>query len=185
MIKMRIGVDIDGTVADLYDYLSKNLDFDFKKVKDYSLKGTGLSLKRLTEVLKGYERTGEYLKIKPIKGAVEGINKLAENGHSIYFITARDQYNSVDKDTFNWLNKNKFVFTLLITHSPNKNKVLKKLDIPILIDDNPNEVKRCSNSGIECLLIDQPWNKDLNHNIYDFTRFKGKNKWKKIVKYLT
>ena len=82
--KLTVAVDIDGTVADC----SK---VDFRQVS---------------------RNSGEFLKAKPIKGALEAVRRLHKEGHTIVFHTCRN-YGSKDI-TKKWLMKHGFPFHHLI-----------------------------------------------------------------------
>ena len=61
--KLTVAIDVDGTVADC-------TDIDFEKVK---------------------KDPYELMKAKPIKGALEAVKRLFEEGHKIVFHTSRDK----------------------------------------------------------------------------------------------
>ncbi|MDP8258433.1 MAG: hypothetical protein P9L90_03320 [Candidatus Aadella gelida] len=78
--KLTIAIDVDGTVADC-------TDVDFNKVKDDPY---------------------ELMKAKPIKGVLEAVKKLFDEGHQIVFHTSRDK--SSKEMTKWWFEKHGFPF---------------------------------------------------------------------------
>lgn len=79
--KMTIAIDLDGTVADC-------ADVDFKKVDE--------------------ENPQEFMKAKPIPGAVQSVRKLFKAGHKIVFFTSRGKSSKAVSER--WLRKHKFPF---------------------------------------------------------------------------
>jgi uncharacterized HAD superfamily protein len=78
--KLTIAIDIDGTVAD----------------------------SSLVDLSKVYRRPDEFMKARPIKGAVEAIKKLYKDGHTIVFHSSRDHGSKAI--TRKWLKKHGFPF---------------------------------------------------------------------------
>ena len=78
--KLTIAIDVDGTVAD-------SSDVDFVKAEDDPY---------------------EFMNARPIKGALEAVKKLFDEGHTIVFHTARD--NNSKEATKQWLEKHGFPF---------------------------------------------------------------------------
>ena len=94
--KLTIAIDVDGTVAD-------SSAVDFNKVD---------------------KNPHELMKARPIKGAVEAVKKLYEEGHIIVFHTSRD-YGSIEA-TKKWLRKHGFPFHHI---------VMEKFIAHVYIDD--------------------------------------------------
>jgi len=94
--KLTIAIDIDGTIADF----SK---VNFGKVN---------------------KNTSELLKAKPIKGALEAVNKLYKQGHTVVFYTSRNDESR--KVTREWLKKHGFSFHHI---------VMRKFVAHVYIDD--------------------------------------------------
>lgn len=78
--KLTIAIDVDGTVAD-------SSDVDFVKAEDDPY---------------------EFLKARPIKGALEAVKKLFDEGHTIVFHTARA--GNSKEATKQWLETHGFPF---------------------------------------------------------------------------
>ena len=129
------------------------------------------------------ERIVKELKVKD--GAKEYIDKLKEDGHSIYIITGRDngEYSDPYNMTKEWLDKNFIYYDKLILTNAYKNdkhgKTEKCLEnnIDIMIDDSVHICQDCIDNNITTLLMDTPYNKQVNmprvHN------------WKEIYEYIS
>jgi len=182
---MNIGIDIDGTVANLYESLipyvrERKKNPKLKDITTYNMKGWNLEGNKLTEILKGFEHTGEYLTLKPYKNSIKVVNELYEN-NKIYFLTARDQYQGVSWDTLYWLFSNGFKLDGMFTKLRTKHNKIKELEIDLLIEDNPNEIDFEANyCGLNCIIYDQPWNQEIKEN----DLIKRCKSWKEIRKYL-
>lgn len=115
--------------------------------------------------------------------AKEYIDKLKENGHSIYIITGRD--NGEYSDSYNmskeWLDNNFIYYDKLILTNAYKNdkhgKTEKCLEnhIDIMINDSVHICQDCIDNNITTVLMDTPYNKQVNmtrvHNwkeLYEF-----------------
>lgn len=89
----------------------------------------------------------------PRPGAVEAINKLKEEGHEIYIITARD--NEFHEYPYmlskNWLDNNNIEYDKLIVNARGKASVCKNEKIDIFIDDQLNNCLEVSKEGIKTI----------------------------------
>lgn len=175
----KIGIDIDGVVADFMCSFLKYLPKGTKvsDIVDYNFDKFNLSHKQIFNILEGWEKTGDYTRIKPIDGAVRGVNEIY-NYHKVNFITARNQYDSLEKETESWLIDNGFMFDSLVM-SRNKLKTIQNGGVSLMIEDNPFELMRLANSGVECICYDRPYNCDIEHSL-----IKRVENWKEIVEYL-
>ena len=165
---MRIGIDIDETVALTNDLLiEKAVVYD----KDH-FKGKGFKDKNKYSFTDMFYwdnlMTKEYIEyfslhyidiIKPRLDALKVINKLYDEGNYICFITYRqfkDNYNKTKK----WLDKHGFKYHKLITNSGLKGSVCNRENIDLFIDDSLRQVLSASDYGIKSLLIDTIYNRD-------------------------
>ena len=83
--KLTIAIDVDGTVADCSKVNFNLVDKD----------------------------PNELMKAKPLKGALKGVKKLYQKGHTIVFYSSRE--NASKEVTERWLKKNGFPFHHIIT----------------------------------------------------------------------
>lgn len=159
---MRIGIDIDGVVTDLYgfvlDYFSKFLvenNIDYKITNSSYDFATSFSVSEELEDKFWDKEVMNYacnINARPFVGEV--INKLKSEGHEIIFITAR--HGAVRQDEFgknmreavvSLLEKNGIYYDKLVYSKGSKEgKVDEILEnkIDIMIEDNPNNIIQLS-----------------------------------------
>ncbi len=165
---MIIAVDIDGVCADMVGGLmpyAKTAMPGVKRgdLKDYDFESVGLDKIIINEILTMWEKTGEYLHLDIIPGAVEGVNRLKKK-HGIYMISARDQFGRVHQHTEFWLNLNKFKYDRLYTGAREKTTLMKFLKIDLAIDDAPHHAEQISGVGIPVFLFDASYNQHVKEN---------------------
>ena len=155
---MRIGIDIDGVLTDIeqfvIDYISKycvenkikyNIgDYDYNYSKTFNI--TDEQEENFWNEYLEYYAVNE--KARPF--AAEVINKLREDGHEIYIITARwltnrddDIGNKMREIVKKWLNKNKISYDRLIFSKASKERKSKEIaenKIDLMIEDSPSNI---------------------------------------------
>jgi uncharacterized HAD superfamily protein len=186
---MNIGVDIDEVVAEYLDalhiYAEKhhNLKLSKEIYDTYNFSQIwNVSKERFIEIFEAWKQSSEFDAIQVTDGAQEALNALAKQ-HEITFITSRND--SYAHKTESWLKKH-FEFPIHLLHSKNARKIdpakkqkaelCKEHNIAILIEDQAVFSMECAQVGIKVLLIDKPWNKQVQHQ--HITRVKN---WKEIV----
>lgn len=149
---MKIGIDIDDTIADVYSLmfnLAQKFDIEYLK-KDGNIltenEADGFYIGNIhgwnsEETEKFFEIYYEYAlkNVKPKMFSSEVINKLKEDGNEIIIISSRFNNKTVcnvKKITKNWLEKYKIYYNKLYTEVKDKISVIKKENIDILIDDD-------------------------------------------------
>lgn len=176
---MRIGIDIDDTVANtneciieraiLYDKVLNN-----KGIKDnraYNLLDIFYWTKEEKELFlkNNFESIISNVKVK--NDACKYINMLKNEGHEIVFITYRS-YRYISEPYLiskKWLDSKGFKYDKLIANSGPKGKVCVSEKIDLFIDDNLEYVTDVVNNGVRCLLMDTSYNKDSKFNrVYNF-----------------
>jgi uncharacterized HAD superfamily protein len=191
---MKIGIDIDGVIAELIDalHLWHDKEYNFSRLvherTDFSLAyqlncSQEESLKRLFEFFK----TEDFKKVLPVKDSIEAINNLAKN-HELHVITARSK--RVEEETLRWLNEHfsldNFEKIHISGHDDGHNLKKSKgencleLGIELMIEDCLAYAKEIASKGVKVLLFDRPWNptETLPDNII---RVKS---WEEIVEYI-
>lgn len=169
--KKVIAVDIDEVTADFISYFIyfHNLMYKTKMTRNQVL---SYYLHQAFETDKAEMgiRFAEFQslrlleRIKPAKGAIEGIKKLIELGFSPHFVTARPQ--TIEKETKTWLKKHFKTqdFPIHFTHPASgqrkkqKSEICKSIGAKILIDDHIENALDCAEGGITVYLMDAPWN---------------------------
>lgn len=199
---MNIGIDIDNVISNFDEMLLQEF-----LIHDKELRNNGIVNKNADYITRGMfdwtenevskfyhnniERIAKSLSI--IDGSREYIRKLKEDGHFIYIITGRDngEYSDPHSMTREWLNKFDIYYDKLILTNDYKNDKHGKTekcfenDIDIMIDDSVHICMDCIENGITTLLMDTPYNKQVEiqrvhswKEIYDFvSNYKKKNKF--------
>lgn len=162
---MRVGVDIDGVLADSLSLWVKELNQYFKQ--DRSLQQiqlhdvgriygiTGEEMRRFL-----YER-GRFLMTspEPIAGASYYLN-LLKNSHDIFIVSARDE--RYGRETREWLYKNGLPYDeILLLGSHDKREACLSNELNVLIEDTLRISEEVSAVGVPVLLMDAPYNQGL------------------------
>jgi len=180
LVKMKIAIDLDDVVVDFVNGFLKTYEliygkkFPFEKIISYNFcKCLKIPKEEAYGLVNRFYETDYFKNIVFIKGAKEGIHKLAKKGQ-IYFVTARPL--KIKDKTRVFIEEHFPNIFLEIIHSgdlfsnqgPTKATICKKKNIEFLIDDNKNYAIECASNGTKVLLFDKPWNKDLDNdkNIY-------------------
>lgn len=169
---MRIGIDIDDTMSDTFDYLMPYIAEFFKLDIKY-LRDNNISYNTLTEKMK--KREFEFAKKyydkvipnTPFKPKVaEYIDKIKKLGHEIIIITARDKklYTDEYKTTIEELRNNGINYDKLICNF-DKAKVCEIEKIDIFIDDSIVNCNKVNELGIETILFNSKKNKRDKTNL--------------------
>ena len=161
--KLRIGIDIDGVLADthtiLMDLASKHIPIDDQDRAKYGVEDTKHGSKGLrNRVFKEIYEQGLIANVPVIAGAIEKVNELYDAGNEIYIVTARRK--NWEDQTKEWLSKNGVKYHKLIMGAGGKGDVAKEENIDIFIDDSPDNIENLSGNGVKAYIFDQPWNKD-------------------------
>lgn len=178
---MRIGIDIDGVLTDIeqfvIDYISKYCvenkikykigDYDYNYSKTFNI--TDEQEKNFWNEYLEYYAVNE--KARPF--AAEVINKLREDGHEIYIITARwmtnrddDIGNRMKEIVKNWLHENKILYDKLIFSKALKERKSQEIiehKIDLMIEDSPNNINELANI-IPVICYNAEYNKNCIDN---------------------
>jgi len=166
----RIGIDIDGTVADYIATAAPLIEetygltynpnlkcgrleelFGINREQLKDLKNTLYVGQRLFEKLGPLEHDNHLLtfylrkELKPIK---------------IYFVTARDPHPVIVNGTREWLNNNTHDYDDIF-HVEDKAAFCKQAGISVMIEDDERHLVKLLDSGIHCVVMDQVWNRSF------------------------
>ena len=182
---MRIGIDIDDTITNSWEYFipiySQVFDIPVEKLQKskpyYESIKDNYTLDEYFYLLKPIydERISEI----PLKENVkEVIDKLYDLGHSVTFITARskdhtDPYEASKK----YLDKHHIKYDKLIVRADKKDEVCLKEKIDLFIDDSIKHCQSVTNTGIEVIMFETAYNKDIK----DIKHLKS---WEEIYEYI-
>lgn len=169
---MKIGIDIDDTMTNTFDYLIPYIS-DFFEVDEEYLKNNNISYSTFPKEMK--EREFEFAKkyydkvipSTPFKiGVSEYINKIKNLGNEIIIITARDKrlYTDEYKTTIQELKNNNIIYDKLICHF-DKPKVCKDEKIDLFIDDSITNCNKVNQLGIKTILFNSKGNINIPTNL--------------------
>ena len=180
---LKIGIDLDNTVADFFtvaaplikDYYG--LEPDFKRPVYSIEEAFGIHPDHrppgMTKDL--LEKRNLFRHLPPldvgIGGLTHGIQALGEK-INIYVITARTPTDIIVEDTMYWLHTNGFVFTDIFFTSEKAN-LCKFMNIDVMMEDELGHILSLVQTGIRVVVRDQPWN---NGGVLDHFENKGQVK---------
>ncbi len=185
---MIIGVDCDGVLTDMSEYIFEYGEKWFKRKPD-NLNGCGTSeifyCTEKEEFMFGLKYFFTYCKKWPPRdNASEIIRKLNNDGHTLYeitarkFVTQRSLLGWYSRYLFeHWLKKFNFNFESIFycsesTAPKDKLSGCNKYNVDLMVDDNPDVAHYLANKGIKVLLFDTRYNQNLYHDniirVYDW-----------------
>lgn len=178
---MKIAVDLDDTLCEfvkpfLKEWNKLGHDKKFEDIYTYYLSDAlDRPQEEISQFLVDLEAKHAYALSDPLPKAVEVMNRLYHSGHEIYVVTGRRNAS----EAMRWLDEASIKYEdLYLTRE--KTKVLKSINADLFIDDMPFNVEDSSGAGIDTLLMDKPWNREVDENDY-LTRVFG---WEQIFDYI-
>ncbi|MHB8126456.1 MAG: 5' nucleotidase, NT5C type [Desulfitobacteriaceae bacterium] len=158
---MRIGVDIDGVIADSYSvwlhelnrHYGKNIpvleDYDIHLVFDVPWDDMNDFFKQNTEQL--------FSMPQPMQGAKEGLETLLDDGHEVIYITARVPEEK--EVTLRWLQKYQIPYEhILFVGDNSKVDIIKQWEMHVFVEDYLVNAKSIAQSGVPALLLNASYN---------------------------
>lgn len=177
---MNIGIDIDDTISETFEtllpYSQKYTIEDLNRKSEINLTGnlsnhfyivsvTGWSDQEAIAFWEKYY--AEILrKVNIKKFAAEVINKLKQEGHNIYLITARwdMRVDNVREITKQWLEEKNVVYDELILNASDKLKIAEEKNIDVFVDDSFNNCKSIADgTNAKVFLMNTKMNETLNN----------------------
>ena len=180
---MNIGIDIDDTITNSWEYLKPIYEKEFNiKIDENTLpyykavnKKINLTFDEFAKRLNKYDHLKKDI---PLKGdVVEIIKKLKQDGHTIIFITARGKtYKNPYQLTKEYLEKFGVPYDKIVLDAWDKSISCEKENIDLFIDDSPKHCEEVSELGTDVLMMEADYNKDNNlfkkvknwHQVYDY-----------------
>lgn len=165
---MKLGIDIDGTIKHTHRAAIKvyNEEFDRNITEDevetfYLDEPYGLTGEEGQKVWRRLESRIYTIGV-PREHAPEALQKLVEEGHEVYYITARPDMQKIKEITIEWLKRHNFPYdgTNLYMGSLNKGKLAKELDIDLFFEDDPHHLDSLAEHGIATVIVDMKYNQD-------------------------
>jgi len=166
-MKANIGIDIDGVICDLYKpvypLLEEMFGIDIKNTPIETLQGNweqefSLSQDKLRSLFIEAGKRGMY-RDAPVYEETRSHLVNISRQYNIFYITVRDFYHQIKKDTFYWLDKNKLpYFRVVFTRS--KHKIADRENLQFFVDDDANTCNRVAKTNTPTFLFRRPWNTD-------------------------
>ncbi|WP_042144393.1 HAD family acid phosphatase [Paucisalibacillus sp. EB02] len=173
---MKFGFDIDDTLINLREHAfilyKKKLNKDVPQDEFYKLQRVeihepfGLTDDEGSEMWNRSLEEIYYTDCPPFQGAVEALNKLIEDGHEIFYITARPKQHG--ERTKEWLKEqgfpvqdNRFFYGM---QDHEKVHIIKELNLDYYVDDKPAILDTLSEEPIKLFLMDQSYNRTHKYN---------------------
>ena len=165
---MIICVDVDDVICNLQETVIKlfnerfGSNYSMKDFTEYNIMNVlptqdGINMKNM------YGESGLYDKVKPITGAQEGLRKLINAGHTIYFVTAAVPKTYGEKVDFI---KRYFPFVDGDHIVSMRHKWMFKCDV--MIEDNYETL--ITKPYYHRIVMNQPWNQSNKDYIYGIHR---------------
>lgn len=172
---MKIGIDIDNTICStteaVLSFINKKLglNLQLKNIKQYYIENA-LPHEYQWIVEFAFQSSEMWKQVKLIENCAAAIQKLYEDGHELYFVTATTAYNFRKKLKFL---ERSFPFLPKDYIQQNSISIKKKqlLLLDVLIDDCTENLLRPRNYCSICM--DYPWNKDFKEDSIDSFRVKN------------
>ena len=158
---MLIACDVDGVVCGTmqgFVSLTNHLYDGHRKVSQITDWDLGVSLDLTDEQVSTVFRRLDWFTLDPLPGAIDVLNALRQF-HSVVFVTARRE----EIRTAEWIER--FLANPQVVNIPAGEKVEYCRDIgaTVIIEDRPSEVEACDAVGYPTILLDQPWNRSVDH----------------------
>ena len=158
---MRIGVDIDGVIADSYTVWLQELNRHYGKnitvLKDYEMH---LVFDVPWDDMNDFfvRNTEKLLSMpKPVPGAKEGIESLIREGHEVIYVTARTP--EEEAVTMRWLAKYGIPYEhVLFTGFNSKVNLVKQWGMAAFVEDYLVNARAIAETGVAVLLYNASYN---------------------------
>ena len=176
---MKIGIDIDDTTVEMLTSMVKYADIYDTQI--LGRKGTNGKLGLIKNryylgALYGWDKDTKFKFFEmyyknvleesiPMPKASQIINKLKEDGHEIYFITARlteIKNCETEKITLQTLKNNNIPYDKVIFNAFDKLKFCKENDIEIFIEDSYETCKELEENNIKTYLMTTKMNQNID-----------------------
>lgn len=189
MKKPVISCDLDDT---LFDAVEKFIPFTnkkykthfiFDKVRNSDVLNEKIPLNEEVSRWKQFFESKQGMSVKPEQKVRKAIEKLSKD-YKLIVVSARDLV--LQSSAEMWVNNNFPKMFSKIIFIKRKSKTLSKADVCIKnavvlhVDDNPRHIVDCLNKKVPCILVNRPWNKDVNLPV---RRINNIN-YKDIIRYL-
>lgn len=188
-MKKKIGIDLDGTVANFILGASQVIKENFGHEPDLSKGFWGMD--EIFNLVPGTFHRDMKDFIYKEKRLFRNLAKLEEDNHlltsalyeaipdlHVYIVTARPTCVEVVEDTRLWIKENEFLCHG-IHHADDKASLCVEKGISVMIEDQVNHITELSDRGVDVIVMDQPWNRDLDQELHEQkARIRRVNNWR-------
>lgn len=177
--RLKICIDMDGVIAKFTEEAIKTIKTSF----DVDIKEEDITFPKISDIVWpllsdkedkaiGSDRKlmdyicdpGFFFRLNPYEDAIESINKLHSEGHSIIFLTMPLEWRDSSSCKVRWLKKyfpDMDYSVMMVSDMSSKGMV----DCDVLIDDDPRAL--ASKDPHRGICIARPWNKEYRENGYE------------------
>lgn len=173
MTKLVVGIDVDGTLGDYHGHFLRFAEgWLGKQMPDPQEINPGLPLHKFMRVSKeryrkvklAYRQGGLKRSMPCYDGARELTVEIRKAKAEIWICTSRPylQHGPIEPDTREWLRRNGIQYDNIIW-GEHKYRDLYKMcgdNVVATLEDLPTMVRQCNGLMIDCIIRDQPYNKD-------------------------
>lgn len=166
MSKLNICIDIDGTITSPYHfipYLNEIYNKEITQDECITCKLEDLYETNIEDLLEKFHSKYiySYKEAEVVEGAKDIIDELYMS-HNLCFVTARSQI--LEDITVEWLRENGFTdIEVHLLGSDYKIDKARELECNLFIEDNPFNAIGLADAGMKVLLIDNNYNKNIEH----------------------
>lgn len=159
---MRLAIDIDSTLHPYWDQLAEiakrryGVDLPYDEQATWAI--DRLTPEQLKVIVEETHRADHVLAAEPYPGAVEAITRWHEQGHFIHITSHRTT--DAHPHTAEWLERINLPHDDLYCSSDKISRCVE-LQIDVLIDDSPDNLRRAADVGITAATLEHPWNRGL------------------------
>ncbi len=172
----RVGIDIDGVVADYLAVAIPMVAEHYGLTPDlsnttYILESVfGLTEDTFPKDFKKvlYEDNHLFAKLPLLETNIQLLNRRIfmhksfqhDYNTKVYFITSRPRTPIIMEDTLTWIQKHEFHFDDVF-FVKDKAGLCRALRIDVIIEDEPRNIEALSKTDTKVVIRDQPWNKEI------------------------
>jgi len=167
----RVGIDLDGTVADFIHGVAPLLKEHYGLEPDFSTPAMrieevfGLTYETRPPGMRQhlYEDLHAFRQLPPLE---EDVNQLtwelfeSDTRTEIYIITARNSAEIIVNDTLEWLEEQNFIFTDAF-FTEDKALLCEVMGIDVMFEDEPQQALDLVSRNIPVVMRNQPWNRGV------------------------
>jgi len=182
MGQKRIGIDLDGTVADYMAGAIPLLQEHYGLTPDWSRKAYhieevfGITRETRPEGMREflYEELHLFRNLPKKEPDIEKLTvQLKCKGYKVYIITARTGAPIVREDTRFWLDQNGFEYDDIF-HVEDKSELCKLMRIHVMLEDEVMQIKDLQRNKINVVVPDRSWNQHLPDDPHVGERKRGR-----------